>query len=176
MADRRPPRGFPPPFANPADFGQNGFAMADITNATLYEHDFYAWANEQAGLLRAGRLSELDIENLAEEIESMGRSEKRELTSRLQVLTMHLLKWQFQPGLRSTSWRLTIEEQRIRLSRHLAENPSLKAELHDAIGSAYRLAILAAARETGLDVNNFPTACPWSFAKIADSDFFPDQP
>ena len=71
---------------------------------SLYDRDFYAWANEQAALLRAGRLTEADIENIAEEIESMGRSEKRELVGRLAILLQHLLKWQFQPGRRSASW------------------------------------------------------------------------
>ena len=77
-------------------------------SANLYERDFYAWANEQAGLLRAGKLSEADLEHIAEEIESMGKSEKRELVNRLSVLLMHLLKWQFQATGRGTSWRLTI--------------------------------------------------------------------
>ena len=76
---------------------------------TTYDFDFYAWANEQAGLLRAGRWSEADIAHIAEEIETMGRSEIRELVSRLKVLMMHLLKWRFQPTGRSTSWRLTID-------------------------------------------------------------------
>ncbi len=98
-------------------------------NRQLYDQDFYAWANEQAGLLRAGRLSEADIEHIAEEIESMGKSEKRELVSRLTVLLLHLLKWQHQPAFRSKSWRLTLEEQRDRLEDHLADNPSLKSSL-----------------------------------------------
>jgi len=92
-------------------------------NNTLYDSDFFAWANEQAALLRAGRLTEADIENIAEEIESMGRSEKRELVNRMSVLFLHLLKWRFQPTHRSTSWRLTIEEQRYRVTRHMKDNP-----------------------------------------------------
>jgi hypothetical protein len=148
--------------------------MADITNATLYDRDFYAWLNEQAGLLRAGRLNELDIENLAEEIESMGRSEKRELVSRLEVLIMHLLKWKFQPTLRSTSWRLTIEDQRFRVSDHLDENPSLTARLDEAILSAYRRAGRRASGETGFDIKHFPPACPWTFDQITGADFWPD--
>jgi hypothetical protein len=86
-----------------------------MSNATLYDQDFHAWANEQAALLRAGRLSEAGIAHIAEEIESMGRSEKRELVNRLAVLLTHLLKWQHQPGHRGNSWRLAIEEQRERL-------------------------------------------------------------
>ena len=90
---------------------------------SLYDRDFYAWANEQAALLRAGKLMEADIQNIAEEIESMGRSEKRELVSRLTVLLLHLLKWQFQPGLRGTSWRLSIENTRYQLEEHIEDNP-----------------------------------------------------
>ncbi len=107
---------------------------------SLYDRDFYAWANEQAALLRAGRLTEADIENIAEEIESMGRSEKRELINRLAVLLSHLLKWQFQPAFRGNSWRLTIEEQRNRVDDHLGDNPSLKSQLDQAMRTAYRSA------------------------------------
>src|ERR1700679_4004614 len=96
---------------------------------SLYETDFFAWANEQASLLRAGNLSSADIEHIAEEIESMGKSEKRELVSRLTVLLLHLLKWQFRPGLRGNSYRYTIKVQRRDLARHLADNPSLSAQL-----------------------------------------------
>src|ERR1700712_4659540 len=103
-----------------------------MANRQLYDQDFYAWANEQAGLLRAGRLSEADIEHIAEEIESMGRSEKRELVNRLTVVLLHLLKWQFQPVLRGSSWRLTLEEQRNQLEDHIADNPSLKSVVQTA--------------------------------------------
>ena len=144
-----------------------------MRNSQLYEHDFYAWANEQSALLRAGRLSEADIEHIAEEIESMGRSEKRELASRLKVLLAHLLKWQHQPGNRGNSWRLTIEEQRREVTDHLADNPSLKDRLPEAIASAYPGAVLVAARETGLGREIFPAACPWSFEQIIANDFWP---
>ncbi len=143
-------------------------------NRQLYDQDFYAWANEQAGLLRAGRLSEADIEHIAEEIESMGRSEKRELVNRLTVLLAHLLKWQYQPVLRSTSWRLTLKEQRNRLDDHLADNPSLKSILAESTAAGYRNAILGAARETAMDPDVFPPNCPWSHEQIMDSNFFPE--
>jgi len=142
---------------------------------SLYERDFYAWANEQASLLRAGRLSEADLENIAEEIESMGRSEKRELVSRLTVLLLHLLKWRFQPGLRGTSWRLSIEEQRRAVARHLADSPSLRGRLPDALALAYTDAILAAERETGLARNTFPSVCPWTYEQIMDAAFWPEE-
>ncbi len=131
-----------------------------MRNSQLYERDFYAWANEQAALLRAGRLSEADIEHIAEEIDSMGR---------------HLLKWQFQPGLRSNNWRNTIRAQRISLASHMKDNPSLKAVLDEAISESYRIARLQAESETGLPEDTFPPACPWSFEQIIADDFWPGE-
>ncbi len=144
-----------------------------MSNTTLYDRDFFAWAGEQAALLRAGRLAEADIAHIAEEIESMGRSEKRELVSRLKVLLVHLLKWQFQPGGRGNSWRLTIAEQRREVAEHLDDNPSLRARLAEAMASAYGGAVLAAARETNLDPGTFPEGCPWDYATIMDPGFWP---
>jgi hypothetical protein len=146
-----------------------------MPNSGLYDQDFYAWANEQAALLRSGQLSAADIEHIAEEIESMGRSEKRELVSRLEVLLLHLLKWQFQPIRRGSSWERTILEQRIRLESHMAENPSLKAKLAEAITEAYRLAIIGASDETALPKATFPTVCPWPFEQIMNEAFWPEN-
>ena len=146
-----------------------------MSNSTLYEQDFYAWANEQAGLLRAGKLAQADIEHIAEEIESMGKTEKRELVSRLSVLLLHLLKWQFQPGRRGTSWQATIRLQRRDLTRHIRDNPSLKANLDEAISYAYGNAIIEAVGETGLLEGTFPTACPWSFEQMMAEDFWPEE-
>ncbi|MGJ0452122.1 MAG: DUF29 domain-containing protein [Methylocystis sp.] len=106
----------------------------------LYDQDFYAWANEQAALLRAGKLSEADIEHIAEEVESLGRTEKRDLVSRLIVLMVHLLKWRFQPSLRGRSWKLSVDEQQIAIDAHLSDNPSLKSVIADATALAYRQA------------------------------------
>lgn len=91
---------------------------------TLYDRDFFAWSLEQAKLLRARKLAEADIEHIAEEIDSMGRTEKRELISRLSVLLLHLLKWRYQPEKRSLSWEASIRVQRNRLADHLDDNPS----------------------------------------------------
>ena len=142
---------------------------------TLYDRDFYAWANDQARLPRAGKLSEADIDHIAEEIESMGKTKKREFVSRLKVLLMHLRKWQFQPTGRSTSRRLTIEKRRSEVVDHLADNPSLKAKLPETMASAYGNAILAAARETGLDRATFPPICPWSFDGFMNPNFLPGR-
>ena len=153
---------------------RGGAARRMAVKNSLYDRDFYAWANEQAALLRAGQLAEADIENIAEEIETMGRSEKRELINRLTVLLLHLLKWQFQPALHGNSWRLTIEEQRYRLEDHLKDNPSLKAQLGQAIRDAYRLALVEAQRETGLARSTFPNDCPYAFDQAMSPDFWPE--
>ncbi|MEM8611713.1 MAG: DUF29 domain-containing protein [Cyanobacteria bacterium P01_H01_bin.105] len=137
----------------------------------LYESDFYAWTQQQATLLRNQDLEKLDMVNLIDEIEEMGRREKRELESRLEVLLMHLLKWQFQPNLRSRSWELTIKEQRLRLAKLLKENPSLKAILSEYVVSAYALAIISAEKETGLDT--FPEECPYQAEQVLNEEFMP---
>ena len=140
----------------------------------LYDRDFYGWANEQAGLLRAGRLSEADIDHIAEEIESMGKSERNQLTNRLAVLLAHLLKWQFQPALRGNSWRLTVREQRRWIARVMAQNPSLRPELGAILDDAYGDALLIAERETGLLELAFTPTCPWSFEQILEPDLWPE--
>ena len=145
-----------------------------MTVSSLYEQDFYAWANEQAALLRAGQLSAADIEHIAEEIESMGKTEKRELVSRLAVLLLHLLKWRYQPNLQGPSWRATIRIQRRDLARHMADNPSLKAKLPEAIEDAHGNAVLLAVAETGLPEATFPNECPWTFEQFMAEDFWPE--
>jgi hypothetical protein len=140
---------------------------------SLYDTDFYAWANQQAALLRAGNLSAADIAHIAEEIESMGKTEKRELISRLTVLLLHLLKWQFQPERRGASWEATVTVQRDDLTDHLADNPSLKPQLPAAIDGAWRKAAILAAGETGLSRRSFPKDCPWSFEQMMDDSFWP---
>src|ERR1700734_1190211 len=137
--------------------------------STLYDTDFYAWSNQQAALLRAGELNRADLEHIAEEIESIGRAEKRELVSRLTVLLLPLLRWQCQPGGRGSSWQASIRVQRNRLTDHLDDNPSLKPLIPDAIGKAYRDAIVEASVETKLSETIFAPACPWSLAGIAGS-------
>ncbi len=139
-----------------------------------YELDFYGWTQEQAALLKAGRLGELDVMNLIEEIESMGRSERRELQSRLTVLLVHLLKWKFQPARRGRSWQLTIEEQRENCLDVLDENPSLTSKLRDILNRAYSHARITASRETGIDKKDFPTDCPWTYEQMVDGNYYPD--
>jgi len=141
----------------------------------LYQKDYYGWLQENVRLIREGNFSEIDTENLIEELESMGKSEKRELSSRLTILLMHLLKWQYQTVKRSTSWRNTIAVQRIDIRELLEDSPSLRNEVSDRIKTAYEKAKLAAEVETGIEKNNFPAACPFSFEQILDEDFLPNE-
>lgn len=140
---------------------------------TAYETDFYGWIQQQAALLKGRQFDAVDLANIIEEIESMGRSEYRSLESRLTVLLLHLLKWKFQPARRGRSWELSIDEQRIRFDRLLRENPSLKSTLN-TIEDAYRLAVVKAAKETKMDKKSFPAVCPWNWQELMDSEFYPD--
>jgi hypothetical protein len=142
---------------------------------SIYEIDFYGWTQQQAAFLKSGCLSNLDIKNLIEEVESMGRSEKRELDSRLMVLLVHLLKWKYQPKRRGRSWELTIQGQRLNFLETLEENPSLKPQLEDILVRAYRKAKIQALKETKLAKNTFPDACPWELAQILDDNFYPEN-
>jgi Domain of unknown function DUF29 len=137
----------------------------------LYEIDFYAWTQEQSALLNRGQWQSLDIENLVEEIESLGKQQKQELRNRLGVLIGHLLKWEFQPELRGKSWRSTIVEQRDRITLHLKDNPSLKSYLDEAVIEAHRLALSLVVRETPLDYPDLPSDCPYAIAQILDPQF-----
>ena len=145
-----------------------------MPKTSLYEQDCYAWANEQAALLRAGKLAAADIENIADEIDSMGRSERRELVSRLAALLLHLLKWRHQPELRGASCRISIANARDDLAELLQDSPSLRANLSEHIASAYRRARRQAAAETGLDEKTFPAASPYAFEEALNADFWPD--
>ena len=141
--------------------------------STLYDRDFFAWSLEQSKLLRGGNLAKADIDHIAEEIESMGRAEKRELISRLSVLLLHLLKWRYQTDKRGPSWEASIRVQRNRLADHLNDNPSLKPLLPQALASAYRDAALEAVAETGLAGSTFPETCPWTVEQVSDGGFWP---
>ena len=141
---------------------------------TPYDGDIVAWASEQAELLRKRQWSELDIDNIAEEIDSVGRTEKRELGSRMAVLLAHLLKWHCQPAHRSNSWLRTIRTQRRKIDRALQKMPSLRPCLADPewLDDAWEAAVEWAARETGID--EFPEDLMWTVQQVTDHDFLPD--
>jgi hypothetical protein len=143
-------------------------------NAALYDEDFYAWTIEQSRLLRSGALSAIDVANVAEEIESMGRSDRRELQSRLAVLIMHLLKWRFQPNARSRSWSATIDEQRLQIAQVFAESPSLRPLAAGMLPHAHAIARAHAIAETGLGDDEFPDACPFTLDEVLSRSFLPE--
>jgi len=139
-----------------------------------YEKDFFAWSLEQAHLLRSGHFSQLDIAHLVEEIEDLGKRERRALESRLAVLVGHLLKWQLQPDYPNRkSWRATINTQRRALVKLLEENPSFASMLDQVIADAYPDAVDLAVAETPLDYEAFPRTCPWNREQILD-DYWPN--
>lgn len=142
----------------------------------LYETDFYAWTQVQAEKLLARSHNELDWKNLAEEIDSVGRSQKREIRHRLGVLLHHLLKWEYQPAGRCELWRATIREQRKAIRAVLADSPSLRRFPSEVLSSSYEDGRLDAIEETGLQAAIFPTACPWPIEQIEDTTFLPGQP
>lgn len=141
---------------------------------TTYDADFHLWIEDQASLLRAGRLSQLDVPHLIEELEAMSARERREFISRLAVLLAHLLKWRYQPERRSASWRFTINEQRRQLALLLEDSPSLGQQVPDFIRRAYRNATRAALEETGFLASPFPETCPFVLEEIMDEDFWPE--
>jgi hypothetical protein len=138
-----------------------------------YEDDLFAWTQEQAALLRAHAVDGIDWENLAEEIESMGRRDRRELKSRLRVILLHLLKWQAQPSLRGSSWRKTLRTQRREIRDLLAQSPSLRREVSDLMLEGYTDAVKDAIDETGLRADVFPSTCPYAQDDVLDEDHLP---
>lgn len=145
-----------------------------MTERVAYETDFSAWALHSAKLLRDGNLSQLDVEHLAEELEGMSASERRELLNRMQVLLLHLLKYQYQPERRGKSWLLTISHQRTAIERLLEQSPSL-GQLLDAVtlDKVYAKAVRDTAIETDLERHLFPVSCPYQLAEILDEDWLP---
>jgi Domain of unknown function DUF29 len=141
----------------------------------LYETDFVAWTERTVELIRAAQFGQVDWEAVVEEIESLGRSERRELKSRLEVLLQHLLKWQYQSNLRSGSWHNTIDEQRNRIEDLLQESPSLKPYLEEVLAESYRRGRKAASNETELPLNIFPAECVYTIDQILDPEFLPSQ-
>ena len=143
---------------------------------TNYDDDVVLWSREQAALLRSGKLSLLDLEHIADEIEDVGKSEQRELAARMVVLLANLLKWKYQPALRGSSWRTTIKTQRNGVSRRVDKTPGLKASLADREFwiDVWGDAIDQTVKETGLTEEALPDACPWPIDKVLSNDWLPD--
>lgn len=141
----------------------------------LYDTDFVEWADQTAELLRQGKFSELDIENLIEEVEDLGNRHRDALESQLTRLLMHLLKWQYQPEKRSGSWQGSIREARKQIRRLIRKHPSLKNHLTEQFSTCYQDAAEDAADETGLSPETFPTECPYTVEQVQDSEFLPKR-
>lgn len=142
---------------------------------TDYHHDLAAWAAHQAALLKAGRMQELDVENLIEEMEAMSRREHRELFNRMIVLIAHLLKWQYQPTYRGISWRRTIFNQRNEINDLIEDSPSLANHFDDAewLQKAWRRGVQQAETETG--IKTLPQTPVWTITEIREKDFFEQE-
>jgi ribosomal protein L29 len=145
-----------------------------MTAGQLYEHDFFEWTQCTAALLRAGRFDQADIEPIAEEIEDMGKRERRELQSRLEALLQYLLKWQMQTDRRGRSWQGTINIQRRDIARLFKEMPSLKHKLETSLAEAHEYAKFKAAVETGIPAGDFPFSCPFTLDQIPDQELLPE--
>lgn len=141
---------------------------------TLYENDYLRWLTETAALLRSGQIDQVDILNLAEELEDMGRNEKRAMESNLEVLLRHLLKYRYQPERRSNSWRFTLLEHRDRLAKAFRDSPSLRPYFASIYTDCYTTARQKAAVETGLPPETFPDQSPFSPEDALDPEFLPD--
>jgi len=147
--------------------------LIDNDLAHIYDRDFNLWIATTAELLREGRLAELDVANLLEEIETMGRSEKSTLKSNLVVVLWHLLKWKYQPEKRSTSWELSIAEHRRRLRDAFQDSPSLKRYFNECFDQCYQDARSQAKIETKLAIATFPETSPFTTEQCLDQDFLP---
>ena len=145
------------------------------SNAELYEQDVYAWAQETAALIRAGKWHAVDAETVAEEVESVGASEYRAVSSAVYQILVHLLKWRYQPHRQSRSWQGSIVEHRNRVPRGLRRAPSLAREIPMMMVEEYPAACRKVSAQTGLPLATFPQACPWTAAQILDDDFWPEE-
>jgi len=149
--------------------------VAQISTKTLYEQDFNLWLEETVNLLKTRQLSLIDYENLIEEIESMGKRDKKALESNLEQILMNLLKWQYQKNKRSNSWRYSIIEHRNRLKKDFRDSPSLKPYFDDVLEDCYQTAREFASEQTGLDIKTFPIDIPFTKEQVLDSNYLPED-
>ena len=148
----------------------------DLKTLTSMDEDFALWSAEQAALIRARKFDRVDLENVAEEIESLGRSDKYQIDHRMEVLLAHLLKWNFQPTKRSNSWKATLVEQRTRIARLIDESPSLRGRPGETLQGSYVIARYEAIKENELNEAMLPEACPYTIEQILDPGFLPGTP
>jgi hypothetical protein len=140
----------------------------------LYETDFVAWAEQQAALLELGQFEQLDFANLIDEVLDLSKRERQALYSNLKIILLHLLKWNYQPAMRSNGWKASIREHRQRVARQLKDSPSLKPYIQEIFTDCYQDARLLAADETELQEDTFPSDCPFSVLDTLKPDFWGD--
>ncbi|MCJ2141487.1 DUF29 domain-containing protein [Methylobacterium sp. E-066] len=157
--------------AHPALTREDASAAPRAEGRTRYADDVYTWVQEQVALLRAGRVDELDLDNIAEELSDVGSEQYDKLESAIEVLLAHVLKWDHQLERRSRSWSLTIAEQRVRIDRQLRRNPGLKSRIVEAVVEGYRLGQLRAAREMKRSPKTLPAECPYTWDDILNRPF-----
>lgn len=143
------------------------------TPQTNYEQDFYRWTQTQAELLRQGKLAEVDLEHIAEEIESMGKSDRRAISSHLRNILLHLLKYHYQPSRRSRSWENSIDHSRREAESIIKDSPSLRAQVPELIADEYASARKSASRQTRLPLESFPETCPFKLEQVT-GDYWPE--
>ncbi len=155
----------------------NAKRVGPVKGTVSYQHDYYGWIQNNVHAIRERRFKDVDWVNVAEELEDMGKSERRAVRSQLARLVAHLLKWSYQPEARRLSehsWRATIEDARNTVRELVAESPSFQPQLPDFLASAYRSALAQAVAETNLPKQTFPAVCPWSLDQVLDDDFWPE--
>ncbi len=139
----------------------------------LYDEDFYAWAMTTATLLRQRRFAEIDIAHVAEELEDVGKHERRALESHTRNVTLRLLKWRFQPEGHSVSWRQSIRNGRLEIQKLLRDSPSLTGQIPQMLDDEYPAARADAIDEMGLSEEIFPLHCPFIAEQVLDTEFWP---
>lgn len=133
---------------------------------TSYDKDFFKWTRSQVSLLKKGQIDKIDVANLIEEIESLGKSDKRSLNSHLINLLMHMLKLKYQKREDTSSWETSISNARLEIELLLEDSPSLKNALKTSFNHCYELARKKAAVETKMDIKKFPIECPWELKEV----------
>jgi predicted DNA-binding ribbon-helix-helix protein len=145
--------------------------MSELKVSELYEQDFCLWAEQIAQLLRSGHFSEIDLENLIDEVQDMSRSQKRALLSNLRVIILHLLKYKYQPDNRSNSWLSSIREHRTRIEDSFRDSPSLRVYIQEMFTICYENARKQAVDETSLPLDVFPEQAPFTLSECLNEDF-----
>jgi hypothetical protein len=143
--------------------------------SATYTTDFNVWVKKTVQLLREGCWNEIDLEHLIEEVESLGKSERRGIVSQLTRLLLHLLKWQYQPQRRSDSWLDSITDARTQIELAIADSPSLKNYPAEQLADCYQRARRQAAKQTGIAISTFPETCEYELELVLADDWLPEE-